>query len=134
MEEYEKIQDENEQILKKFEVCFLKKGLSKGIINKHINNIRLFINDYLADDWEIRPIELDASSLVLFLEWCIDKWIFNTSSGFVSALASIKIFYEYLNKDANYKIKEINKILSICDKKDYYANKFISHERLLNQD
>lgn len=131
MEKYEEIQNENELVLKKFEAYLNKKGTSKKEIAKHLDNIHLLINDYLAIDWEVEPTELDASFLKLFLDWCIDKWIFNTSSGLASALNSVKIFYNYLNE--NNKIKDINKILSICENKEDYIKEFNSHESLLGE-
>ena len=131
MEKYEEIQNENEKIIKKFEAYLTEKGTSKKIIVKHVNNVNLLTNDYLAMDWEVNPIEAEAYLIRLFLDWCIDKWIFNTSSGLASALSSIKIFYGYLNE--NNKIKEINKILRICENKDYYIKEFNSHERLLGE-
>lgn len=131
MEKYEEIQKENEKIIKKFEAYLAKKGTSKKEIAKHLENTRLLINDYLASDWEVEPAQADSFHIQEFLDWCIDKWIFNTSLGLASALNSIKIFYIYLNE--NNKIKKINKILCICENKDYYIKEFNSHERLLEE-
>ena len=131
MEKYEEIQNENERIIKKFGAYLKKKGASEREIAKHLGNIHLLINDYLAADFEVKPTEAESFQIELFVDWCIDKWIFNTSSGLVSALNSIRIFYNYLNEGN--KIKGISKILRICENREDYIKEFNSHERLLDE-
>jgi len=131
MENYEKIQRENTHLLNKFEEYLLRKNISKKTIKSHINNVELYINDYLAINEEESPDEIDGYALESFFRWCIDKWIFNTVSGLLSTICSIHLFYEYLNQ--NKQIHYIDEILEACAKKDYYAKKFKNHERLLNR-
>ncbi|MBI4981124.1 hypothetical protein HZC30_06235 [Candidatus Woesearchaeota archaeon] len=130
MEKYEKIQKENIKLLNKFEEYLLQKNLSKKTIKRHINNVELYINDYLAIDEEESPQEIDGYTLESFFGWCIDKWIFNTVSGLLSMIISVDIFYEYLNE--NKPIAHIDEIRKVCANKEYYTKKFKSHERLLD--
>ena len=131
MEKYEEIQNKNEQIIKKFEAYLNKKGESKKGIAKHLDNIHLLINDYLAIDFEVKPTETDSFQIEEFLNWCIDKWILNTPTELISILNSIKIFFEYLPCHNNQKEKK--EILQICEKKDYYLKRFDSQEKILNE-
>ena len=129
MERYEEIQKENTKLLGQFEEYLVQKNLSKKIIKRHINDVELYINDYLAIDEEATPQEVDGYTLKTFFRWCIDKWIFNTVSEFLSAIFSIYLFYECLNE--NKPIHHIVEIRKVCAKKDYYAKTFKSHEKLL---
>ncbi|MBI2672378.1 hypothetical protein HYX16_05575 [Candidatus Woesearchaeota archaeon] len=129
MEKYEEIQKENTKLLKKFEEYLLESNISKKTIKYHISNVELYINDYLAINEEEYPESIDGYTLEYFFRWCINKWIFNTVSELLSTIYSIKLFYEYLNK--NKQVPHIDEIREACAKKDYYAKKFNSHERLL---
>jgi len=130
MEKYEKIKKENTELLSKFEEHLSRKNISQKTIKHHINNVELYVNDYLAIDEEANPQEIEGYTLKTFFMWCIDKWIFNTVSEFLSMIISIGIFYEYLNEHKQ--IADIGKIRETCAKKEYYLKKFKSHERLLN--
>lgn len=130
MEEYEKIQQENKKIIKQFEDHLQVKGINNRNISNHISNIDLFINEYLAGYDEIKPHEAGEYEVESFLRWCIDKWMFNTASGLVSALSSIKIFYEFLKEKG---VKEdIKGIVEVYKEKDQYVKKFYQHEKLLD--
>lgn len=127
---YELIQKENEAIIDNFSKYLTKKYTNPRVIKKHINNIHLLINDYLAIDFEVKPNEADSFQINEFLDWCVTKWIFNTSAELISVLDSIKIFFEYLPSHNN--AKEKKEILKICEKKDYYLKRFNSQEKLLD--
>ncbi len=130
MEKYEEIQKENTQLLRTFEEYLIQKNLSKKTIKRHINDVELYINDYLAIDEEASPQEIDGYTLEVFFRWCIDKWIFNTVSELLSMITSVDIFYEYLY--GNKLIPHIDEIREACTKKEYYTKKFKSHEKLLD--
>lgn len=129
MENYEKIQQSNILLISDFKEFLGMKGLSKRTIKNHISNVE-FLLEYLVYEDTV-PEEVDVYTLESFIRWCIDKWMFNTASGFVSALHSIGIFYEYLK--ANGKMKNINDLLAVCNKRDFYLKKFNSHEKLLRR-
>ncbi len=131
MEEYEIIQQENSKTIQKFKEYLSKNGVGEKTIKKHISDVDLLVNDYLALDEESRPEELDAYTLECFFRWCIDKWMFNTASGIVSALSSIRIFYEYLNEEG--KVRNIDDILGICRHSEIYVKQYNRHEKLLNK-
>ena|SRR3989338_7638407 len=130
MEKYKEIQKENTKLLNQFEEYLVQKNISKNTIKRHINNVELYINDYLAIDEEESPQEIEGYTLEVFFRWCIDKWIFNTVSELLSMIISVDIFYEYLNE--NKPIAHIDKIREACAKKEDYTKKFKSHERLLD--
>jgi len=130
MEKYEEIQKENTKLLNQFEEYLVQKNISKKTIKYHINNVELYINDYLAIDEEASPREIEGYTLDVFFRWCIDKWIFNTISELLSMIISVDVFYEYLNE--NKPIAHIDEIREACAKRDYYTKKFKSHERLLD--
>ena len=92
------IQEENKEIISKFSKYLTKKYGNPRTIKKHLDNIHLLINDYLAVDFEIRPAEANSFQIGEFLDWCVTKWIFNTSAQFIYVLDSIKIFFQYLQK------------------------------------
>src|SRR3989338_11238447 len=123
------IQEENEAIIDNFSKYLAIKYNNPRVIKKHLSNIHLLINDYLAVDFEVKPTEADSFQIEEFLNWCISKWIFNTSSELISVLDSIKIFFEYLPSHNN--PKEKKEILEICEKRDYYLKKFKGQEKLL---
>ncbi|MBS3081324.1 hypothetical protein J4416_00090 [Candidatus Pacearchaeota archaeon] len=123
------IQEENEAIINNFSKYLAKKFNNPRVIKKHLSNVHLLINDYLAVDFEVKPSETDSFQIEEFLNWCISKWIFNTSSELISVLDSIKIFFEYLPSHNN--PKEKKEILEICEKRDYYLKKFKGQEKLL---
>ena len=123
------IQEENKEIINNFSKHLSKKFNNPRLIKRHLSNVHLLINDYLAVDFEVKPSETNSFQIEEFLNWCIAKWIFNTSSELISVLDSIKIFFEYLPTHDNQKEKK--EILKICEKKYYYLKRFNSREKLL---
>ncbi|MDI6737269.1 MAG: hypothetical protein QME12_02010 [Nanoarchaeota archaeon] len=128
MGKYEYLLGENEKLLKLFEAHLLKTGLSGKAVREHKSNIELLINDYLAAN-RVSPEKANKYDIADFLDWCIDKWVFNRVSGLILTLASIKLFFEYLKGKGI--AKNISGILEICAQSSYYAAKFSKHEKLL---
>lgn len=123
----EKIQEKNAYLIKGFEESLT--NLSNKTIKRHINNVDFLVNEYLAMDEEKYPQELDEDTLDEFFRWCINKWMFNTSSELCSVISSIKKFYQYLNEKEH--VPNIDGIMEICAKKDHYVEKFNIQERKL---
>ena len=129
MENYEKIEKEIEILISEFEKYLINKDLSTRIINKHKSNLEL-LNDFLSGYDEIKLEDATRYGIESFMEWAIHKWMFNTASGVVSVLSSIKLFFSYLQeKNPNRDFKEI---IALYQNKDEYVKKYIKHERLLN--
>lgn len=128
MEQYEKIQKENKQLIAKFVDYLKSKGLGDRTIRNHNSNLEL-LNDYLSGYNETKLEEAEPYDIMSFLIWCIDKWMFNTISGLVAAISSIRIFYEYLQEKGIK--KDIKEIIEICSDKDRYVKEFNKHEKLL---
>ena len=98
MEDWEKKLEENrkrnEKFIKEFETWLNQKGLVKKTIKKHLNNIDLYINDYL-NYYEITKMEKGVSKAYMFLnDWFIRKCLYATKTSISENAASIKKFYK----------------------------------------
>ena len=116
LENYEKIAKQNKKRNKKFLEEFEKelnnKGLSEKTIKNHINNIDLYINDYL-NYYEFTNMEEGCHMIDGFLgDWFIRKCMWSTAYSIKTTAASIKKFYQHMS-ELNYISKEDYKFL--CD-------------------
>ncbi len=123
----EEVYQKNEKIMLEFIENLKSNGLGSRTIRIHKSNIEL-LNNYLGND-EKEFADADAYEIESFIRWCIDKWMFNTVSEFISSLSSIKEIYQYVQQKGM--IKDIKKIIEICQDKDNWAKKFNKHEKLL---
>lgn len=97
-EEYEKscnaIRKENATLLGIFETCLTSKGLSQKTINRHIENVDFYINDYLLYA-DALPMEAGVSRVDDFLGYFfIRKCMWSTPGTIKSTASSIKKFYK----------------------------------------
>lgn len=123
----EEAYQKNEKVIIGFIEYLKSNGFGSRTIRLHKSNIEL-LNDYLGND-ETEFADVDAYEIGSFIRWCIDKWMFNTLSEFISSLSSIKQLYQYLQQ--NGMIKDIDEIMKVCMDKDNWAKKFNKHENLL---
>ena len=79
----------NQKFIKEFECWLKKQNLAAKTIRKHINNVDLFLNDYLPY-YEGETMEEGVSSVYTFL------WSSKTS--IKETAASIKKFYKCMNE------------------------------------
>ncbi len=99
-EAYEKacvaIRESNRKLLSQFENWLLPKKLKQKTINKHLDNIGFYINEYLLYEDTKKP-EDGSSSIDMFLGyWFIRKAMWASESSIKSNAASLKIFYTFM--------------------------------------
>lgn len=97
MENWEKKVEENrkrnEKFVNEFDSWLSEKGLAKKTIKKHLNNIDLYINDYL-NYYEITTMEKGVTKAYIFLnDWFIRKCC-ATKTSISENAESIKKFYK----------------------------------------
>jgi len=97
-DEYEKecrkIQKENEEYLKLFEIDLKNSGLKESTINRHIRNVDFYINEFLLME-EPQNISEGVFCLEEFLgEFFIRKCMWSTPSSIKTYASSIKKFYK----------------------------------------
>ncbi len=95
----------NEKYIKEFENWLEAKGLVKKTIRKHINNVNLYINDYL-NNYDITKVEDGMDEVYSFLGgWFIEKCLWASQTSLKETAASIKKFYQYMGEN-NYVSEE----------------------------
>ena len=128
----------NEKFIKEFKDWLEEKDLVKKTINKHINNIELYLNEYL-NYYDITSMEEGINEVYSYLSgWFIEKCLFASKTTIKENASSIKKFYNcmselgYVSKD-DYKdlceklkdsMDEILEYLEEFDNGTYY-NMFI---------
>ena len=110
----EENKERNQKYIIEFEEWLNKKGLVNKTIRKHINNVDLYVNDYL-NYYDITKIEEGVYLVYPFLDgWFIEKCMWASRNSLKETAASIKKFYQYMSEN-NY-----------VNKKDYeYMCSFI---------
>lgn len=104
------IQAANEKYIKEFNNWLEQKKLSKKTIINHINNVELFIDDYLIY-YELKKMDEGITYIDNFLgDWYIRKCMWSNSSNLKTTAASIKKFYECM-MELNYIEKEKYELL-----------------------
>ena len=107
----EKNRKRNEKYITEFEKWLNEKDLVKKTIRKHLNNIDLYINDYL-NYYDITKVEEGINCIHSFLGgWFIEKCLWASKNSLKETADSIKKFYQYMSEN-NYVSKEDYKSLS----------------------
>jgi site-specific recombinase XerD len=104
MEDYElyeieskKIRKENVKILENFESYLKEKNLSKNTIEKHLHNVRFYINEYLHYE-EPTNASKGIDRIGYFLgDWFIRKAMWSSVAAIKENITSLKHFYTFLN-------------------------------------
>lgn len=103
MDDYEKyeaackqIRKANESLLTEFQASLQSAGLSQMTINKHVDNVRFYINEFLLYENAVKANE-GVYSVSMFLGyWFIRKALWASPASIKSNAASIKKFYSLL--------------------------------------
>ena len=111
MDDYEKYEKNvqknikrNERFLKEFKNEMNKQNLSPKTINKHLNNIKFYLNTYL-NYFDVIKMEDGAQEIDLFLgDWFIHKCLWASITSIKENATSIKKFYKCM-----YELNHINK-------------------------
>ena len=99
-EEYEKacekIRKSNEKLLTQFESWLVEKNMGQKSIDKHIEKIEFYINDYLLYEDAYEPEE-GLSSVNMFPGyWFIKKAMWASETSIKSNASSLKKFYTFM--------------------------------------
>jgi site-specific recombinase XerD len=128
MEDFEKqvqiIQKVNTFILARFQTYLNDKKLSKSTINKHVENIDFFINDYLLR-YEPTPAKEGSSHIGFFLgNWFIRKAMWASVTSIKENITSMKKFYQFMYENGEiekYDIVELKEEIKNC-KEEWFEN------------
>lgn len=115
MEDFEfKIEENkkrNKKYINEFENWLNEKKLVKKTIRKHLNNIDLYINDYL-NYYDVTEMEDGINCIHSFLDgWFIEKCLWVSKNSLKETATSIKKFYQCMSEN-NYVSQEDYK--SLC--------------------
>lgn len=101
------IRNENRGLLEEFTSWLKKRGLSSETVNRHINNIDFYINDFLLNSCQMRAAEgIDEVSLFLGA-WFIRKAMWSSEASIKSISTSLKKFYEFMHERGSVSAEEV---------------------------
>ena len=84
----------NKKFINEFENWLNQKGLSKKTIRKHLNNIDLYVNDYL-NYYNVNKMEKGVTNAYSFLnDWFIRKCLYASKTSIEEHASSIRKFYK----------------------------------------
>ena len=102
----------NEKYIKEFKRWLNKKNLAAKTIKKHLNNVDLYINDYL-NYYDVIKAEDGMSYIYSFLDgWFIEKCMWSTRNSIKETYISIKKFYQFMSENSYVNIEFYKKT---CD-------------------
>ena len=128
MSSYEKIVKENEKrnakFISEFEKMLKRQKLSEKTIRKHLQNVDLFLNDYLNYYYNIKMEDGTIDVDIFLSDWYIEKCLFASKTSLQEEAASLKKFYKYMS-ELGYVKKDDYEFLAklIKDNMDYYLEK-----------
>lgn len=89
----------NEKYINEFEKWLNEKGLVMKTIKKHLNNVNLYINDYL-NYYDVTKVEKGMEEIYSFFDgWFIEKCLWASKSSLKEIASSIKKFYQYMSEN-----------------------------------
>jgi hypothetical protein len=96
--ECERIRESNKELLGDFAAWLRELDLTARTINKHVDNVAFYINEYLLYEDAVEPQE-GAYSVSMFLGyWFIKKAMWASAASIKSNAASLKKFYAFLHE------------------------------------
>jgi len=95
-EQAEKERENNRKIIQLFRKWLAETGLKEKTINKHVDNILFYINEYLLYE-EAIPAKEGITSVNGFFNWFFPrKAMWSSITSTKETVASLKKFYKYL--------------------------------------
>lgn len=92
----EEMETKNEQYLKQFEQHLKTLGFTTKTVQKHIENVSFYINDYLCYS-DMQTMDCGCINIGGFLgDWFIRKAMWSSCAQIKANAASIKKFYKYM--------------------------------------
>ncbi len=128
-EEVAREKEKNEKILGIFEKWLNKNGLKEKTINKHINNVSFYINEYLLYD-ECIPANEGITSINGFFDWFFPrKAMWSSKATTKETVASLKKFYKCLAvvgfvKEGDYAFMLLEVKSNMEDWLEHYDNQY----------
>ena len=102
----------NEKYIKEFEEWLNEKDFVKKTIRKHLNNVSLYINDYL-NYYGITKVEEGMNYIHSFLDgWFIEKSLWASRNSLKETAASIKKFYQYMSENNYVSVDDYKELCS----------------------
>ena len=102
----EKNKKRNEVYIQEFEFWLKEKDLVPKTIQKHIDNIELYLNDYL-NYYEITKMEEGIFEVYSFLnDWFIRKCLWASKSSIKENASTIKKFYQCMSEKGYVKVDD----------------------------
>lgn len=90
------IRQQNNVLLEQFALWLSKSGLSEKTVLKHVDNVDLYINDYLLREEPVQP-EDGVDCIGWFLgDWFIRKALWASEASIKGNAASFKKFYGFM--------------------------------------
>ena len=127
--ELEKNIKRNKKFINEFEKWLIAQKLGKKTIRKHLDNIDLFINDYV-NYYEVTKMKDGISKVYSFLnDWFIRKCSWSSVTSIKETAASIKKFYQCMS-EKGYVSSEDYKFLCrmIKDNMDNFIDSLMEYE------
>ena len=121
----------NEKYLKDFEKWLKAKGLTEKTIKNHLNNMDLYLNNYL-NYYGVKKMEDGISSAYGFLnDWFIRKCLWSSITSIKECAASIKKFYKCMNELGNIDKDSYDFLYnSINDNMDEFISTLIEYDNV----
>ena len=111
----------NDLYLKEFHDMLKEQGLSKKTIAKHIDNVDLFISDYLLYRVSVPIFDCAFDLMDYFGYWYIRKCLFASRSDLLSKIASTRKFFLFMGSRGYIEEKVCLDALSILkSQKEYW--------------
>ena len=96
----------NEKYINEFENWLIEKGFVEKTIIKHVNNVDLYINEYL-NYYDIIKAEDGINFIYSFLGgWFIEKCSWSSKTSLQEIATSIKKFYQYMSENNYVKVDD----------------------------
>ena len=116
MEDYEVKLEENkkrnEKYLKEFEEWLRKKNLVNKTINKHLDNVEFYLNEFL-NYYDITKMEEGVHEVYSYLSgWFIEKCLWATKTSIKENASSIKKFYNCMSEKGYVSVDDYK---SLCE-------------------
>ncbi len=128
-EEVAREKEKNEKILGIFEKWLSESGIKEKTINKHIDNVSFYINEYLLYD-DCVPANEGITSMDGFFNWFFPrKAMWSSKASTKETVASLKKFYKCLAavglvKDDDYEFMLSEVKSNMDDWLDHYDNQY----------
>ena len=105
--------EKNEKLLRIFEQWLIDSGLKKKTINRHIDNVSFYINEYLLYD-DCIPANEGIISINGFFDWFFPrKAMWSSKTATKDTVASLKKFYKCMTASGVVEASDYAYLLSL---------------------